>query len=125
MNAPDPQLSLFDPPHMPEDPDAVALVEYLDRAFTWRTRAQIMKDLGFDERRIRLARAAADDFITTCHLGFRHMRHCTPDDRAKCPEFFENQAKDMMHTASKKRRIVEIWNFFDQNRHQHPEPAHA
>jgi len=124
VNAPDPQLSLFAPPPMPEDPDAVALVEYLDRAFTWRTRAQIMKDLGFDERRIRAARKASHFQIVAGQKGFRHIRHCTADERAAAPDQFESQGKDMLVEAHGYRRAATFWNFFETNR-QHPEPAHA
>lgn len=124
MNAPDPQLSLFAPPPMPEDPDAVALVKYLERAFTWRTRAQIMKDLGFDERRIRAARKASHFQIVAGQKGFRHIRHCTADERAAAPDQFESQGKDMLVKADRKRKVVAIWNFLESNHHT-PEPAHA
>lgn len=108
---PNPQLSLFDLPPMPVDPDAVALVEYLDRAFVWRTRDQIRRDLGFDDRRIRAAREAAEDFIVSCHLGFRHMKHCTQDERALGHQFFEHQGKDMLVKAAKKKDVAAIWDF--------------
>ena len=58
MTAPAAQLDLCAPrahsPALPEDPDARALVVYLDEAGSWRTRADIERDLGFDERRMLL-----------------------------------------------------------------------
>lgn len=126
MIHPDPQLNLFQTPQRPEDPDAALLIEYLSREYNWKTRAQIMADLGFDDRRIRAARKASNCQIIAGQNGFRHIRHCTPDERAAAPNQFESQGKNMLSEAAGYRRAATFWNFFDANRrHRDTEFAHV
>lgn len=112
---PDQQLLLFEPPAMPVDPDAITLLKYLDRAFTWRTRAQIMQDLNFDDRRIRAARKASNFQIVAGQKGFRHIRHCTSDERSAAHAQFESQGKDMLAEAKGYRQAAAVWNIFEQH----------
>lgn len=100
MNAAAEQLDLFTAPKLPEDPDARALVMYLYVAHDWRTRADIERDLGFDERRIRNARHAAGAFVMSCTKGFRHLLQATPKERREAIDFYENQGKDMLATKA-------------------------
>lgn len=111
MEHPDPQLCLFPKPQRPVDANAAVLLDYLDRTFVWKTRAQIFRDLGFDDRCIRAARKASNFQIVAGQKGFRHIRHCTPDERAAAPDQFEAQGKNMLSEAAGYRRAANLWNF--------------
>lgn len=97
MNSVAEQLDLFSAPKLPEDPDARALVNYLFAAHGWRTRADIERDLGFDDRRSRAAREAAGSLVIIGHKGFRHSIQATPEERGRHLQFFEKQGLGMLH----------------------------
>ena len=98
------QLDLFAPRgrgiKLPDDPDARSLVLYLFAADDWRTRADIMRDLGFDDRRIRAARHEAGRIVFSCTKGFRHLLRATPKQRREAVDFFDSQALDMLATKA-------------------------
>lgn len=104
MTASAAQLDLFSQPArgiaLPDDPDARTLVQYLFAMDAWRTRADIERDLGFDERRIRAARHAASRFVISCTKGFRHILRATPRERREAIDFYESQGLDMLSTKA-------------------------
>ena len=95
------QLDLFSPPSrmpkLPDDPDARTLVQYLYSVGDWSTRADIERDLGFDDRRSRAAREAAGSLVIIGHKGFRHSIQATPEERGRHLQFFEKQGLGMLH----------------------------
>lgn len=98
------QLDLFAPRgrgiKLPDDPDARTLVLYLFSADDWRTRADIGRDLGFDDRRLRLARHKAGKIVFSCTKGFCHLLRATPKQRREAVDFYESQAMDMLATKA-------------------------
>lgn len=96
------QLDLFSPPaimpRLPDDPDARTLVQYLFAIDAWRTRADIERDLGFDERRLRNARHEARRLVISCTKGFRHLLRATPKEHREAIDFYESQGLDMLST---------------------------
>lgn len=101
MNSVAEQLDLFTAPSLPSDPDARALVNYLFAANGWRTRADIERDLGFDDRRSRSAREAAGSLVIIGHKGFRHSIQATPEERGRHLQFFEKQGLGMLHVRKR------------------------
>lgn len=101
MTAPAAQLDLFTPhthmPKLPDDPDACDLVNYLDAVGVWRTRSDIERDLGFDDRRARAAREAAGSLVIIGQKGFKHALRATPEERGRHLQFFEKQGLGMLH----------------------------
>lgn len=101
MTASSAQLDLFSRtefmPKLPDDPDARTLVQYLYATGDWRTRSDIERDLGFDDRRIRAARDAAESLVIIGHKGFRHALCATPKERGDHLNFFKKQGKGMLH----------------------------
>jgi|GEM_PF-3416195 hypothetical protein len=99
------QLDLFAPParlpKLPDDPDARTLVQYLYAVRDWRTRSDIERDLGFDDRRSRSAREAAESLVIIGHKGFKHALCATPKERGAHLHFFEKQGKGMLHIHSR------------------------
>ncbi|NLF17991.1 MAG: hypothetical protein GX595_12190, partial [Lentisphaerae bacterium] len=95
------QLDLFQQPKLPDDPDARQLVNYLFTAGAWRTRADIERDLGMDDRQIRAARDAAGSLVIIGHLGFKHALIATAAERGKHLDFFRKQGKGMLHIMAR------------------------
>lgn len=93
------QPSLFDQPSMPTDQDACRLINYLLGANDWRTRADIERDLGFNDRRVRLARHEAGRVLISCTKGFRHLLAASPGDRREAINFYRRQGRDMFETS--------------------------
>ena len=106
------QLDLFAPParlpKLPDDPDARSLVNYLFAVGDWRTRADIERDLGFDDRRSRAARDAAGSLVIIGNKGFRHSIQATPKERGKHLEFFEKQGKGMLHIRKRDAEFFRV-----------------
>lgn len=104
MIAPASQLDLFAPrathPPLPDDPDARALVHYLYAADGWSKRADIERDLGFDERRLRTARHEARRLIFSCTKGFKHILCATAKERREAIDFYGSQGRDMLSTKA-------------------------
>lgn len=89
------QLSLFDRRIRQADDDVAALSSYLYGVRGWRTRAQIARAIGWNERRIRLAGENSRGKIIFGQRGLRHS-HCASIEeiRACCATLFSQARRN-------------------------------
>lgn len=100
-----PELPLFD---KQEDLEEVAVfcAWLYQSGKDWYTAATIGAALGHSDRKVRLLASASRGLIVSgpgCK-GYKHVRHCDPDEIATVTNLIERQAKSMAHRATEIRR---------------------
>jgi hypothetical protein len=72
----------------------------------WRTRSQLSKSLGWDERFIRAVARSAAPHIVRGPKGFNLATNIPVDDLIHCASIFEKQGNDMVSLALEWRKIA-------------------
>lgn len=97
-------------PPVPETSEARLLadilISYLYRNPDWHTARQLAETLDLNDRRIRQLAELSDGRIVSgpgCP-GYRHIRHCTPDDIAHAADQLRSQARRMLARSIRLRR---------------------
>jgi hypothetical protein len=90
------QLDLFAPPAQPGEVEQLCTYLY-NRGPQWTTAKRIEADLGINDRKLRILKAASNRRIVSApgSPGYRHLAHCTIDQINESAARLKSQIRHM------------------------------
>lgn len=97
------QLELKSFQAAPTDANVLELERILDEARGWLTASVICSKTGWHDRQVRELAEASPDVISG-QLGYKHIRHASPEELAHFFHWMSSQAKKMWKRVQRVRR---------------------